>query len=182
MANFAFNRSLLRTAARVSEMGRLQLRSSALEPLTRGDGIEKRLLHAAEAGDAHAQCNLGIIYANGLDDNGHAIAASQPQAARWLLAAAEQGLPRAQVKLAALYAEAPDTADRYANACGWFLVSAAGLRGIHQHHARSRYERLAAKLTPVQIAGAKSFAQNWKPKLPRQARRPVTEADAGDTP
>jgi TPR repeat protein len=162
-------------------MGRLQLRSSVLEPLARGDGIEKRLLQAAEAGDARAQCNLGIIYLNGLDDNGHAIAPSQPQAVRWLLAAAELGLPRAQVKLAALYAEAPDTAGSHASACGWFRVSATGLRGIHLHRARAGYERLAAKLTPLQIAGAKRFARNWKPKMPQQTiRAAILPSDTGD--
>jgi TPR repeat protein len=162
-------------------MGRLQLRSSVLEPRARSDGIERRLLQAAEAGDARAQCNLGIIYDNGLDDNGYAIEASRPQAVRWLLAAAEQGLPQAQVKLAELYADAPDIAGSHASACGWFLVSAVGLRGIHQHRARSAYERLAAQLTPAQIAGARRFARGWKPKMPKRAVRLAKRpSDAGD--
>jgi len=86
-------------------MTRLYLRSSvaAGHPSTKGDGLERRLLQAAEAGDAAAQCNLGILYGNGLDDNGHAVEANRPQAVRWLLAAAEQGLPRAQAKLAEAY-------------------------------------------------------------------------------
>src|SRR5438045_9051110 len=97
-------------------MTRLYLRSSvaAGHPSTKGDGLERRLLQAAEAGDAGAQCNLGILYGNGLDDNCHAVEANPPQAVRWLLAAAEQGLARATAKLAETYAEAPDTSRRHA--------------------------------------------------------------------
>jgi TPR repeat protein len=90
-------------------MARHQLRSSESfpEPRAKSDGVEKRLLQAAEAGDALAQCNLGILYDNGLDDNGYIAEGGRPQAVKWLLAAAEQGLPRAQVKLAEVYADGP---------------------------------------------------------------------------
>src|SRR5258708_35742740 len=140
-------------------MGRLQLRSSESfpEPRAKGDGVEKRLLQAAEAGDALAQCNLGILYDNGLDDNGYIVEGGRPQAVRWLLAAAEQGLPRAQVKLAEVYADGPDISGRHATACGRFLLAAMGLRGIHLHKDRSEYQRVASHLTPAPIAHARSF-------------------------
>jgi uncharacterized protein len=152
-------------------MTRLYLRSSvaAGHPSTKGDGLEKRLLQAAEAGDAGAQCNLGILYGNGLDDNCHAVEANRPQAVRWLLAAAEQGLPRAQAKLAETYAEEPDTSGSHAIACGWFLLAEVGLHGIHLDRARSGYERIASHLTPAQIADARRFARDWTPKRPKQA-------------
>jgi TPR repeat protein len=152
-------------------MTRVYSRSSvaAGQPWVRGDGLEKRLLQAAEGGDAGAQCNLGILYGNGVDDNGYAVEGNRPQAVRWLLAAAEQGLPRAQVKLAEVYAEGPDMSGSHASACGWFLVAAIGLRDIHLHRARSGYERLAGHLTPAQIAGARRFAQNWAPTRPERA-------------
>jgi TPR repeat protein len=152
-------------------MGRHQLRSSASfpEPRARSDGVEKRLLQAAEAGDARAQCNLGILFDNGLDDNGYAVEGNRPQAVRWLLAAAEQGLPRAQVKLAQVYADEPDISGSHATACGWFLLAAMGLRGIHLHRARTGYERTAAGLTPAQLAEARRFAQDWAPTPPTQA-------------
>ncbi len=155
---------------RNNTMGRLQLRSSASfpEPRAKSDGVEKRLLQAAVAGDARAQCNLGVLYDNGLDDNGYVVAGNRPQAVRWLLAAAEQGLPRAQVKLAEVYADRPDISGSHATACGWFLVAAKGLRGIHLHKARSEFERIAAHLTPAQIAEARRFARDW---TPRQAIR-----------
>src|SRR5947209_1041025 len=109
-------------------MGRYQLRSSVLEPRAPGDGVEKRLLQAAEEGDAQSQYNLGILYDNGMDDNGYTVAGNRPQAVRWLLAAAEQGLPRAQVKLAEVYADGPNVAGSHASACGWFLLAAVNLR------------------------------------------------------
>jgi TPR repeat protein len=131
--------------------------------------MEKRLLQEAEAGDARSQCNFGIIYANGLDDNGYVVKGYKPQAVRWLLAAAEQGLPRAQLKLAEVYAEAPDISGSHATACGWFLLAALGLCGIHLHQARSGYERIASHPTAAQIARARRFARDWTPRLPPRA-------------
>ena len=150
-------------------MGQRRFRSSILEPLARGDGVEKRLLQAAEAGDAGAQCNLGILYDNGLDDNGYAVEGNRPQAVKWLLAAADQGLPRAQVKLAEVYADGPDISGSHATACGWFLLAALGLRGVHLHRARSGYARVASHLTLAQISAARCFARDWMPKLSQPA-------------
>jgi TPR repeat protein len=155
-------------------MARHQLRSSESfpEPRAKGDGVEKRLLQAAEAGDALAQCNLGILYDNGLDDNGYIVEGGRPQAVRWLLAAAEQGLPRAQVKLAEVYADGPDISGSHATACGWFLVAAMGLRGVHRHNARSGYERIASHLTPAQIAEARRFARDWMQRRSKETAEP----------
>jgi hypothetical protein len=131
--------------------------------------LEKRLLQAAEGGDACAQYNLGILYGNGLDDNGHVVEADRPQAVRWLLAAAEQGLPRAQAKLAEAYAQEPDLLGSQVTACGWFLLAAMRLRGIHLHRAQTECERIASHLAPAQIAAARCFARDWTPKRPKQA-------------
>jgi hypothetical protein len=76
-------------------------------------------------------------------------------------------LPRAQVKLAEVYADAPESSDSQATAAGWFLLAALGLRGAHLHRARSGYERIASQLTPAQIARARRFAQDWTPQLPK---------------
>jgi TPR repeat protein len=163
-------------------MTRLYLRSSvaAGQPKAKGDGLEKRLLLAAEAGDAPSQCNLGILYANGLDDNGYAVEIDRPHAVRWLLAAAEQGLPRAQLKLAEVYADGPDISGSHAAACGWLLLAALGLRGIHRDRARSGYEHIASHLTPRQIAQARRFARDWTPKPPKEAAHLSPEqSDAG---
>jgi TPR repeat protein len=60
----------------------------------------KRLLRQALAGDAESQFNLGVLYVNGRDDNGHPIPGNSAESIKWLLAPAKQGLPRAQIKLA----------------------------------------------------------------------------------
>src|SRR4051812_11459575 len=144
-------------------------------PGQRTGGIENWLLRAAEAGDADSQYNLSILYDNGLDDNGYAVTGNRPQAVRWLLAAAEQGLPRAQVKLAEVYADAPDISGSHTTAGGWFLLAALGLHGVHLHRARSGYARLASHLTPMQIAQARRFAQDWTPKPPEPVVHPSPE-------
>jgi TPR repeat protein len=147
-------------------MTQVYLRSSVAAgyPSSKGDGVEKRLLQAAEQGDAGAQCNLGILYGNAVDDNGYPVKGNRPLAVKWLLAAAEQGLPRAQIKLAEVYAYGPDTSGSHALACGWFLLAARGLDGVYLHQALSGYERLASHLTPAEIAKARCFARDWAPK------------------
>lgn len=150
----------------------------AAQPHARGDGLEKRLIEAAEQGDAVSQCNLGILYDNGLDDNGYAVEGNRPQAVRWLLAAAEQGLPRAQIKLAEVYAAGPDIKGSHATACGWFLLAAMGLDGIHLHNARSGYERIAPQLTAAQLSQARRFARDWTPIRREPALAPQPESSA----
>lgn len=126
--------------------------------------MEKHLLQAAERGDAEAQFNLGIIYENGLDDSRYAVEGSRPEAMRWLLAAAEQGLPRAQIKLAEIYAGEPEIPENSVKACGWYLLATASVRGAHLEKAQSAYQRACFHLTPSQIAEVRLFARGWKPK------------------
>jgi len=125
--------------------------------------MEKHLLEAAERGDAAAQFNLGILYENGLSDSRYVAEGNRPEAVRWVLAAAEQGLPRAQLKLAAMYADEPDMPDSTIRACGWILLAIASLRGAHLESARSAYRRACVGLTPAEIEQARSFARRWRP-------------------
>jgi TPR repeat protein len=125
--------------------------------------MKKHLLEAAERGDPEAQFNLGIMYENGLVNSRYTNEGSRPEALRWLRAAAEQGLPRAQVKLAELYAGEPDTPEHSMQACTWFLLAIATLQGAHLEKAQSGYERASQQLTSAEIAAARDFAQSWKP-------------------
>jgi TPR repeat protein len=124
--------------------------------------IMRYLRIAAESGEAAAQFNLGILYDSRLDDNGYVIESDRAEAIKWLLAAAEQGLPRAQSRLAELYAAGSNASGNYVNACAWFLLATASSRGIHRHQARSAYERIAASLTPAQVTEAKRLAGLWR--------------------
>jgi TPR repeat protein len=128
--------------------------------------MQKHLLQAAERGDAASQFNLGVMYENGLDDSRYAVESSRPEAVRWFLAAAEQGLPRAQLKLAELYAAEPDVADSSVKACAWFLLATKGLRGAQLRNAQIAYQRASSRLSPAQIASAMTASESWQPKLP----------------
>ena len=146
--------------------------------------MEKHLLEAAERGDAAAQFNLGMIYENGLSDSRYVVEGDRPEAVRWLLAAAEQGLPRAQIKLAEIYAGEPDMPENSVRACGWILLATASLRGAHLQRAQSAYQRACIGLTPAEIERARCFAQSWRPSRPTgatQSRSRVSfEEDAHD--
>ena len=124
--------------------------------------IMRRLRIAAESGEAAAQFNLGVLYDSRLDDNGYAVEGDRAEAIKWLLAAAEQGLPRAQKRLAELYAAGPNVSGNHVNACAWFLLATASSRGIHRHEARSAYEQIAIRLTSAQLTKAKRLARLWR--------------------
>ncbi len=128
--------------------------------------MKKHLLQSAERGDAKAQFNLGIMYENGLDDSRYVAQGNRPEAVRWLLAAAEQGLLRAQIKLAEIYAAEPEIPENSVKACGWYLLATASLRGAHLEKAQAAYERASLRLTSSQTAEVEHFAQGWKPKAP----------------
>jgi len=83
----------------------------------------RHLRLAAESGDAAAQSNLGVLFDSREDDNGYAIEGNRTQSIKWLLAAADQGLPRAQSRLAELYAGGPNASGNLVNACDWFLLA-----------------------------------------------------------
>jgi len=123
----------------------------------------KDLQAAAATGDATSQFNLGVVYENLLDDTGgHGSKGNRAEAIKWLLQAAEQGLPRAQARLAQLYADGPDAAGAHVRACTWFLVAATGLSGAQRERVQSGYDRIARHLAPEQVAKAQRLARAWK--------------------
>ena len=137
--------------------------------------MKQHLIKAAERGVAEAQFNLGIMYENGLVDSRYVAEGNHSEAMRWLLAAAEQGLARAQVKLAEIYAGEPDS---WVKACEWYLLATRGLRGAPLREAQSAYQRAAICLTPVQTAEVSRFVQDWTAKPPEIAA--IYEVDAAD--
>lgn len=125
----------------------------------------KRLLVAAEKGDAGAQFNLGVLYDNRQDDNGHSIRGNRTEAMKWLQQAADQGLPRAQIKLAEMYGDGGAAPADYIKAYAWFLVAAMSLGGAQRQKAQAGYERIAREMTPTQVAEAADLARVWKSKM-----------------
>jgi hypothetical protein len=134
----------------------------------------RRLQRDAELGDAVAQFNLGIVYGNRSDETGYDAEDRRTDAIRWLLRAANQGLPRAQSRLAEIYVDGPGAPKHAVKACAWFLL-AAGQPGARGQTARSGYQRAAAHLTATQIARAHRRASRWKPKIEEaEAPEPAT--------
>ncbi|OWJ55886.1 sel1 repeat family protein [Inquilinus limosus] len=118
----------------------------------------KALRRAAEAGDAAAQFNLGVLSDSRIDDNGYAVPGDRAEALRWLEQAAAGGLPRAQLRLATLYADSrPASGDRV-RAGAWFLVAAARLTGAQRAAAEAGYRALAAGLSAGRRAKACGLA------------------------
>jgi hypothetical protein len=143
----------------------------------------KRLLLAASMGDPDAQFNLGTMYDNRIDDHGNSVSptndngdtvdSNRAEATKWLLRAAEQGLPRAQTRLAELYAEGPDAPLNYVKACKWFVLAMTSLNGFHYQRAQNGYGRICALMTPAQIAIASARAKSWQRKSPKSEGRPA---------
>jgi len=140
--------------------------------LTRSRGNDvKRLLHAAEKGDAGSQFNLAILYGNGLDDNGRVAPGNRAEAGKWLLRAAAQELPRAQHKLALLYAESTPTPQNRIRACAWFQRAVANSSGMHRHAAQTAFQRMLGQMTPAEIATADRLARIWKHRIDAETAR-----------
>ncbi len=126
--------------------------------------MQKHLIQAAERGDAEAQFNLAIMHENGLLDSRYVAEGSRSEAIRWLLAAAEQGLARAQVKLAEIYAAEPDRPNGPSEAGKWYQLAIRELRGGHRQKAQVAYDKLASGLSPSQTAEVGQLVRDWKSK------------------
>ncbi len=125
----------------------------------------KDLIAAAEKGDATSQFNLGVAHENLSNDIGSiGVKGNRAEAIKWLLQAAQQGLPRAQARLAGIYAGGSEATGDHVRACTWFLLAATSLSGAQRHSAQSSYDRIARQMAPAQIAKAQRQARLWKPK------------------
>jgi TPR repeat protein len=103
---------------------------------------------AAEQGFDVAQNNLGAMYYSGLG-----VPQDYEQAATWSRKAAEQGNAGAQGRLGLMYDDGQGVLQDYVQAYMWYnLAGASGLRA-----------RVAAKMTPAQIAEAQQMAREWQP-------------------
>jgi len=109
---------------------------------------------AAEQGHREAEFNLGLMYAAG-----DGVTRDDREAARWYRLAAEQGLAEAQFNLAAFYALGTGVPRDYVVAYQWLCLAAAA----GDSNAVTGKERVAARLSPEQIARAQAWAAAWKP-------------------
>ena len=73
----------------------------------------------AEAGDATAQHNLGVMFANGMG-----VAKNDQEAVKWYRLAAEAGFARAQTNLGLMYADGAGVAENDQEAVKWYRLAA----------------------------------------------------------
>ncbi|MCY4593145.1 MAG: tetratricopeptide repeat protein [Alphaproteobacteria bacterium] len=116
---------------------------------------------SAEQGDAIAQNNLGAMYYEG-----QGVPQDFAEAARWLRHSAEQGDAIAQLNLGGMYELGHGVAQNFVQAHKWLNLAASQLGTSDQDQrdtaVRSR-DRVAALLSPTEIAEAQRLAREWRP-------------------
>lgn len=108
----------------------------------------------AERGNAVAQFNLGVMYANG-----QGVPQSYAEAVRWFRMAAAQGYVNAQRNLGVMYTLGRGVQQDYVQGYLWSELSAA--RG-DKESALLR-NTLMKEMTEEQIAEARKLVREWKP-------------------
>nr|WP_271960234.1 SUMF1/EgtB/PvdO family nonheme iron enzyme [Rubripirellula sp.] len=93
-------------------------------PKNKNIGLQ-RTVNLANAGNADAQYNLGVLYGRGAWKH-FDVPQDYAEAVKWLRLAAEQGHANAQFDLGKLYLHGFDVPEDYAEAYVWFSVAAAG--------------------------------------------------------
>ncbi len=110
---------------------------------------------AADKGYPDSQNAIGGIY-----ERGESVKRSTEEAVKWYRLAADQGFLASQNSLGVIYASGDGgVAADLVQAHLWFSLAAK-----EDASAASRRDRMAARMTPQQIAEAEKLARNWKPK------------------
>jgi TPR repeat protein len=110
-------------------------------------------LKAADHGDAKAQIALGYACAKG-----QGVPQDDARAMAWYRKAAEQGDAEAQFRLGVIYADEVGVPQDNIEALMWMNLAAAQVSGDTE---KVFADRLAKKMTAVQIAQAHKRAQEW---------------------
>jgi uncharacterized protein len=114
-------------------------------------------LKSAEQGKSWDQFNLGVMY-----DNGQGIERDHVEAAKWYRKAADQGFEEAQFHLGLKYESGQGVEKDYVQAHMWLtLATSIKYSGKDKKYAAMR-DRVAAKMTPAQVAEAQRRVREWK--------------------
>jgi TPR repeat protein len=117
-------------------------------------------LKAADQDDPGAEANLAIMY-----ELGEGVPKDPAEAAKWFRKAADQGEPHSEGSLAEQYASGNGVPQDFVQAYLWYsLAVARGAPDMERQLAVEGRDRLAAKMTPAQIAEAHKLLRQWKPK------------------
>ena len=122
--------------ARVVVLAAILIGISALVPLPACTGAQQtldELCAQAEQGDADAQSNLGVMYANG-----QGVPQDAAEAVRWYRLAADQGYALAQFNLGFMYDDSRGLPQDNAEAAQWYRLAAdQGLAGAQHNYPGS---------------------------------------------
>ena len=113
---------------------------------------------AAEQGYASAQLDLGVMYGNG-----RGVPEDDREAVRWYQLAAEQGYASAQFHLGVAYYIGEGVPQDYVQAHKWFNIAASSAEADDRERPAASRDRVAARMTPRQIAEAQRLAREWRP-------------------
>jgi uncharacterized protein len=128
---------------------------------TMGDGVPlsyqeaaKWTALAAAQGHAGAQRSLGVMYANG-----RGVPQDYAEAVTWFRRAAEQGNTNAQANLGVMYEAGHGVKQDLVRAHMWFNLATAGAAEDNSKSALTGRNRVAAKMTPAELAQAQEMAR-----------------------
>ena len=126
---------------------------------------------AAAQGNPDAQNNLGVMYAKG-----QGVPQDYAEAARWYRRAADAGHAQAQYNLGVSYAAGQGVPQDYVQAHKWYNLAAANWPASEKEDrdlAVKNRDKIAARMTQVQIAEAQRLAREWKPRVEVVAINPM---------
>ena len=130
---------------------------TGLDAYQKGDYVAaaKEWQPLAEAGDAVAQYNLGLLYLDG-----HGVPQNSVEAANWFRRAAEQDYTQAQHNLGAMYGSGQGVKRDFVQAYKWLNICAAkGNAGCV-----TQRDLIAKKLKPGQVGDAQRLSTQFKPQ------------------
>jgi localization factor PodJL len=110
---------------------------------------------AAERGNAKAMHNLAVLHAEGVSGKPDYATATE-----WFRKAADLGVRDSQYNLAVLLGRGLGAAADLGQSYLWFSVAA----GQGDEDAARKRDEVAQRLTPADLAAAKTSAERWRPK------------------
>ena len=113
---------------------------------------------AADQGDALAQNNMGIRYADG----NLGVPQNHTEAVRWWRLASDQGEYFAQVRLGAAYAGGLGVPQNMAEAHKFLTLAIARAPGEERELVVGFRDEFTSLMTPAQIAEAQRLAREWE--------------------
>jgi TPR repeat protein len=118
----------------------------------------KSLRKLAGQGDAESQSRLGYMYYQG-----QGVPQDYAEALKWYRLAAAQGYARAQYSLGYMYANGEGVPQDHVQAHKWLTLATITFTDKPERdEAIKARNRVAARMTPAQIAEAQKLAREWK--------------------